>query len=93
MRTNRLLQHDVAANDGVATSIRKVIAEQLGVAAERVTAESRFLEDLGADWLDRLELMLAVEDQFDCTEIQDDDIDKMESVGDLIRFIESHLAA
>jgi acyl carrier protein len=48
----------------------------------------RITEDLGADWLDRLELTMLIEDQFNGLEISDDDVDQIEVVGDLIRHIE-----
>jgi acyl carrier protein len=67
--------------------IRNLVAECLNVDLELVSDEAHFLTDLGADWLDRLELMMLIEDQFG-VEIADDAIDRMEAVGDLIRFIE-----
>jgi acyl carrier protein len=73
-----------AAND-----VRALIANHLGVSVGRVTDEARFTDDLGADWLDRLELMIAVEDQFAGVEITADDVDRIELVGDLIRHIET----
>ena len=73
-----------AAND-----VRTLIANHLGVSVRRVTDEAHFTDDLGADWLDRLELMMAVEDQFAGVEITDDDVDQIELVGDLIRHIET----
>jgi acyl carrier protein len=79
-------------SDGVATEIRNLIANRLGVAAERVSDEAHFVEDLGADWLDRLELMIAIEDQFVGIEIADDVADQMVVVGDLIRFVEGGAA-
>ena len=77
-------------NEGVGTRVRNVIAEPLGVDAERVTDEARFRDDLGADWLDYLELMIVIEDQFACSEIADDVADQIVAVGDLIRFVEAH---
>jgi acyl carrier protein len=73
-----------AAND-----VRALIANHLGVSVGRVTDEAHFTDDLGADWLDRLELMIAVEDQFAGVEITADDVDRIELVGDLIRHIET----
>ncbi len=84
------VQRETAMNEGVATRVRNVIAEHLGVDAEQVTDEARFLDDLGADWLDRLELMIVIEDQFACSEIGDDVADQIVAVGDLIRFVEAH---
>jgi acyl carrier protein len=68
--------------------IRTLIANHFGVDVRRVTDEARFTDDLGADWLDCLELMILVEDQFG-VEMKDDDVDQIEVVGDLIRHIES----
>jgi len=75
-------------NDDHAAKIRDLVAECLNVDLQLVSDEAHFLTDLGADWLDRLELMIAIEDQFG-VEIADDAIDRMEVVGDLIRFIEA----
>src|SRR5262245_66665609 len=73
-----------AAND-----VRALIASHLGVSVSRVTDEAHLVDDLGADWLDRLDLMIAVEDQFPGVEIPDDDVDRIELVSDLIRHIET----
>jgi acyl carrier protein len=69
--------------------VRTVVANHLGVSIERVTDEAHFTDDLGADWLDRLDLTMAVEDQFAGVEITDDDFHRIEVVGDLIRHIET----
>jgi len=69
--------------------VRTVIANQLGVDVKRVTDEAHFTDDLGADWLDRLELMIVIEDRFADVVITDEDIDQLEVVGDLIRHIEN----
>jgi len=73
-----------AAND-----VRALVANHLGVSVGRVTDEAHFTDDLGADWLDRLDLMIAVEDQFAGVEITSDDVDRIEVVGDLIRLVET----
>jgi acyl carrier protein len=72
-----------------ANDVRTLIANHLGVSVRRVTDEAHFTDDLGADWLDRLDLMIAVEDQFAGVEITADDVDRIELVGDLIRHIET----
>ena len=54
-----------------------------------MTDEAHFTDDLGADWLDRLELMIVIEDRFADVEITDEDIAQLEVVGDLIRHIEN----
>jgi acyl carrier protein len=78
-----------APHETVAMNVRSLIAKYLGIDAQRVSDESRFVSDLGADWLDRLELMIMVEEQF-AIEFADDDLDRLVAVGDLIRFIEDH---
>jgi acyl carrier protein len=70
-------------------TIRPFIAEQLRVSVARVTDEAHLTNDLGADWLDRLELMIAIEDRFAGVEFADDDVYRMEVVGDLISYIEN----
>ena len=67
--------------------IGKIIAEQLGVKPEQITPEAKFIEDLGADSLDTVELVMALEEEFG-NEIPDEDAEKLTSVGDVIRFIE-----
>jgi len=80
----RAIKGVLATND-----VRTLVANYLGVSVSRVTDEAHFTNDLGADWLDRLELMMVVEDQFAGVEITDDDVDQIEVVGDLIRLIEA----
>ncbi|HET8920560.1 MAG TPA: acyl carrier protein [Xanthobacteraceae bacterium] len=69
--------------------VRTLIAEYLGVDAKRVTDEAHFGDDLGLDWLDRLELMILIEDEFPDVEISDNDANQIEVVGDLIRVLRS----
>ena len=69
--------------------VRALIANQLGIDVKRVTDEAHFTDDLGADWLDRLELMIVIEDQFANVVITDEDVDQIEVVGDLIRHIQN----
>ena len=73
----------------VTNEVRALIANQLGASVGRVTDEAHFTDDLGADWLDRLDLMIAVEDQFAGVKITNDDVDRIEVVGDLIRLVET----
>lgn len=78
-----------AIGNGLASGkVRALISKHLGVAIERVTDDAHFANDLGADWLDRVELVIAIEDQFAGVEITDDDVDRMNVVADLIRCIE-----
>ena len=78
-----------ASKEVIATSaIRTLVAKHSGVSLGRVTDEMHFTQDLGADWLDRLAFMMAVEEQFAGLEITDDDVDRIQVVGDLIRHID-----
>ena len=83
-------QQILATNDRF-IEIRTLIAEHLDVNIERVTDEAHFIDDLGADWLDRLELMIMIEDQFGGLEISDDDAGQIKVVGDLIRYVETRV--
>lgn len=71
------------------SQVRTLIANHLGVSIGRITDETHFTDDLGADWLDRLELIMVIEDQFVGVEITDTDFDQIEVVGDLIHYIET----
>jgi acyl carrier protein len=67
--------------------VRTLVAKQLRVDVDFVTSETHFTDDLGADLLDRVELMLAIEDQFTGVEITDDDVEQIQVVADLIRHL------
>ena len=66
---------------------KKIIVEQLGVNEDQVKPEAKFIEDLGADSLDTVELVMALEEEFG-TEIPDEEAEKLQSVGDVVKFIE-----
>ena len=68
--------------------IRALVATHLGVDVGRVTDDAHFSDDLGADWLDRLELLILIEDQFAGVELMESNADQIESVGDLIRYLD-----
>ena len=70
--------------------VRKIIIEQLGVKEEQVTNEASFVEDLGADSLDTVELVMALEEEFEL-EIPDEDAEKITTVQQAIDYITSHL--
>ncbi len=76
----------------VADKIRSIIAEQLGVKQEEVTPEASFIDDLGADSLDTVELVMALEEEFGI-EIPDEDAEKITTVGDAIKYIEEKATA
>jgi acyl carrier protein len=69
--------------------VKKIIVEQLGVEAEEVTPEAKFIEDLGADSLDTVELIMALEEEFGI-EIPDEEAEKIVTVKDAIEYIKSH---
>ena len=68
--------------------MKEIIAEQLNVDAEAVTAESSFKEDLGADSLDLFELVMALEDEYS-VEIPSEDLEKITTVGDIVEYMKS----
>ncbi len=71
--------------------ITEIIVEQLGVKPEEVTPEASFVDDLGADSLDTVELVMALEEEFGI-EIPDEDAEKIQTVGDAARYIEKKAA-
>ncbi len=76
----------------VLQKVIEVIVEQLGVEAADVKAESDFIDDLGADSLDTVELLMALEEKFDC-EIDDDSAEKIRKVQDILDFVTAQEAA
>ena len=73
----------------VETRVREIISEQLGVAADEVTPEASFIEDLGANSLDIVELVMALEEEYGM-EISDEDAEKIRTVKDVVSYIEVH---
>ena len=74
----------------VEAKVKEIIVEQLGVDEAQVNPEASFIDDLGADSLDTVELVMAFEEKFDI-EIPDEDAEKMRSVGDAITYLKSKL--
>ena len=74
----------------VESKVREIISEQLGVSADEVTPEASFIEDLGADSLDIVELVMELEEEFEIT-IPDDQAEKIKTVGEAIDYIEREL--
>lgn len=68
--------------------VKEIIVDQLGVSADQVTLEAKFVEDLGADSLDTVELVMALEEEFD-VEVPDDEAEKLQAVKDVVAFISS----
>jgi len=72
--------------------VKKIIAEQLGVNENEITNESSFVDDLGADSLDTVELVMALEEEFS-TEIPDEDAEKITTVQQAVDYVQSHIKA
>lgn len=70
--------------------VKKVVVEQLGVSDSEVTRESSYVDDLGADSLDTVELVMALEEAFGM-EIPDEEAEKIKSIGDTINYITTHV--
>ena len=75
----------------VAEKVTKIIVDQLGVSADEVKPEASFVEDLGADSLDLTELIMAMEEEFDIGEIDEEDLAGLKTVGDCVRYLNSKL--
>lgn len=73
----------------IVDKVKAIIIEQLGVEEAEVKTESSFVDDLGADSLDIVELVMALEEEFDL-EIPDEDAEKIRTVGDAIKYIQEH---
>lgn len=76
---------------GIDEKVKDIIAEQLGVKKEEIKQESSFIDDLGADSLDTVELVMALEEEFG-VEIPDEDTEKMTNVGEAVKYIEGKLS-
>ncbi len=75
------------AEKSIEQRVKEIIVEQLGVTADQVTPEAKFIEDLGADSLDIVELVMALEEEFG-NEIPDDQAEKLLTVGDVVKYID-----
>jgi acyl carrier protein len=73
----------------VTERVKKIVAEHLGVEGDKVSPEASFIDDLGADSLDTVELVMAFEEEFNC-EIPDDAAETIQTVGDAVKFIEKN---
>ncbi len=75
--------------DNTAAKVKEIIINELGVDPEKVTAEASFVDDLGADSLDTVELVMAFEEEF-TIDIPDEDAEQMRTVGEAVAYIEKH---
>ncbi len=80
------------ANVDIEARVKKIIAEKLGVEESQITPESHFVNDLGADSLDTVELIMEFEREFNIT-IPDEDAEKIQTVGDAIKYLEEKISS
>ena len=73
-------------------TMQGLIAEQFAMDNDEITLESSFVDDLGADSVDLVELVMAMEEEFDIGEIQEDELSSLKTVGDCVRFLSSKLS-
>ena len=78
-------------SDNNADRVKKIIVSQLNVNEEQVTLEASFIDDLGADSLDQVELVMALEEEFG-TEIPEEEAEKLQTVGSVIEYVEKNLS-
>ncbi|WP_018610069.1 acyl carrier protein [Uliginosibacterium gangwonense] len=78
--------------ENIVQRVRKIVAEQLGVNEADIKNESSFVDDLGADSLDTVELVMALEEEFEC-EIPDEEAEKITTVQQAIDYVSAHLKA
>ena len=72
-------------------TMQDLIAEQFAIDADEVTMDSSFVDDLGADSVDLVELVMAMEEEFDIGEIDEEDLQSLKTVGDYVRYLSSHI--
>lgn len=78
-------------SQSIEEKVKDIIVDRLSVSPEKVTPEAKFMDDLGADSLDTVELVMAFEEEFGI-EVPDEDSEKLQSVGEVIKYIESKKA-
>lgn len=72
-------------------TMQDLIAEQFAIDADEVTMDSSFVDDLGADSVDLVELVMAMEEEFDIGEIDEENLQSLKTVGDCVRYLSSHI--
>jgi acyl carrier protein len=82
-------KHEVGTMSDIGERVKKIVVEHLGVEPDKVTDQASFIDDLGADSLDTVELVMAFEEEFGC-EIPDDAAETILTVGDAVKFLEKN---
>lgn len=77
------------SEDTILEKVKSIIVGQLDVSEDQITQDSKFIEDLGADSLDTVELIMAFEEEFDIS-IEDEEAEKLTTVGDVVRYVEDN---
>ena len=80
------------SDNNIEARVKKIVVEHLGVEEDKVTKDASFIDDLGADSLDNVELVMAFEEEFDI-EIPDDAAEHIQTVGDAVKFIQERLGS
>ena len=83
---------DIKPMSTVEERVKKIVAEQLGVKDEEVTSDASFVDDLGADSLDTVELVMALEEEFGI-EVPDDDVESIRTVSDVVEYMTARVEA
>ncbi len=92
-KRNQLNQPNlITMSESNADRVKKIIVSQLNVSEEQVTPEASFIDDLGADSLDQVELVMALEEEFE-TEIPEEEAEKLQTVGAVISYVDSNLSS
>ena len=91
MTEEQQMEYALQMSKDISQKVKKMVAEHLGVEEDKVSDESNFIDDLGADSLDTVELVMAFEEEFG-SEISDSEAEKILTVGDAIKFIENKSA-
>ena len=78
-------------SESIFTTLQTLIAEQFAIDAEDITMDSSFVDDLGADSVDLVELVMAMEEEFEIGEIEEDNLQNLKTVGDCVRYLVANL--
>lgn len=77
--------------ENIFATMQELIAEQFAIEPDEVTMDSSFIDDLGADSVDLVELVMAMEEEFQIDEIDEEDLQKLKTVGDCVQYLSAHI--